>query len=202
MWRFDAFCESVFRVTRKLIVRPVAELLPFWVTPHLLSGLRLCGAAVVGVSLFRGAVGVAAVAYGAALATDALDGELARFRGRATQFGARLDPVVDKVLHGAVFLSFWPRAPILISLLLLLDLLLLTAGALLLLSARRESVDFSASVLGRVKVTFQACAGGVLFWDALFPPVAFPSFVAQALLGGAVLFAVWAEGQYLRRLRR
>ena len=48
---------------------------------------------------------VGAAIFGVAVATDYLDGYLARRRNQVTRFGILLDPIADKLLMAAAFLS-------------------------------------------------------------------------------------------------
>jgi CDP-diacylglycerol--glycerol-3-phosphate 3-phosphatidyltransferase len=60
---------------------------------------------VVLLTKFDGRETVGLVIFLTATATDFLDGWLARRRGQTTTFGALLDPIADKLLISAVFIS-------------------------------------------------------------------------------------------------
>jgi CDP-diacylglycerol--glycerol-3-phosphate 3-phosphatidyltransferase len=55
---------------------------------------------------FPGNYPLALVVFLGAVITDYLDGHLARTRGETTDFGALLDPLADKILISAAFISF------------------------------------------------------------------------------------------------
>jgi CDP-diacylglycerol--glycerol-3-phosphate 3-phosphatidyltransferase len=187
--------------SRRYAVRPVARVLPTTVTPNRLSGLRLVLVGILAGLLWRGEFLFAVWTYAGALVTDALDGEVARLRDARTRFGARLDPSVDKVLHGVLFLYFWSEAPVLLGLLLLLDLGLFLIGLALVLRSRALSRDLSASVFGRWKMIFQALACAALLWNVLAPSLPFPRPTVVALLSLALAFAFLSMAGYIQRFR-
>ena len=82
-----------------------------WNLPNLLTVLRIALVPLVGWLLLtdNGAnpayrVGALAV-FLLALATDRVDGELARRRGQVTNFGKIADPIADKALLGMAFVG-------------------------------------------------------------------------------------------------
>lgn len=193
--------ERVLETARAGFVRPLTRVLPSWMTPNVLSWSRLFLAVALAVFLWRGLLWSAALVYVFALLTDAFDGEVARTRSQKTTLGARLDPSVDKVLHGVLFLYFWPVAPWLLGTLLGLDIGLFFFGLLIVARARKAPQDVSASVFGRWKMILQALGCATLFWNALLPMLPVPFAVVMALFGLAVLFAVLSLLGYLPRLR-
>lgn len=192
--------ERFLSAVRALVVRPVALSLPAWVTPNALSVSRLVLAGVVGVLLVNKQPASALVLYVLAAATDALDGELARARTKETVFGSRLDPAVDKLLQGVVFLAFFEAAPRLITLVLAGDVVLFLAASLLAVHPAMRNADVSASAFGKWKLLCQALASLVLFWNAMVASARFPSDVLELLLALAVAFAGFSILGYARRL--
>lgn len=186
-------------VLRGAVVRPVARVLPSWMTPNALSGIRLLLAGGIALLLLGGKPAVAVALYVLAAATDALDGELARLRARETRLGARLDPAVDKVLHGVVFLAFFPVEPVLISVVLALDAVLFIVGSILTLRQGTRRVSVSASVFGKWKLLFQTCASLVLFWNSIVLSSFVPSAILKLIFVLAIAFATCSLFGYARR---
>lgn len=107
----------------------------------------------------------AAVFFIAAIASDAVDGYLARSRGLVTDLGKLLDPIADKVLTGAAFigLSLLGELPWWITLLVLLREIGITVHRLIISS----DVVVAAAWMGKLKTVAQAVAIAL----ALFPLV-------------------------------
>ena len=105
----------------------------------------------------------AAVFFVVAIASDALDGYLARSRGLITDVGKRLDPIADKVLTGAALigLSIIAELPWWVTILILVREVGVTVHRLLI----AHDVVVAAAWMGKVKTIAQAVA--ISF--ALFP---------------------------------
>lgn len=95
------------------------------------------------------------------MATDTLDGYLARSRNLVTDFGKLMDPLADKLFVGAAFIC--------LVLLERLDLAVVivvlsreVAVSALRFFANRRGVVISANALGKAKTTLQAITIGVL----------------------------------------
>ncbi|MGV8058689.1 MAG: CDP-alcohol phosphatidyltransferase family protein [Smithellaceae bacterium] len=73
--------------------------------PNLLSLLRIILVPVVVIFLIQGSYGKALFAFTLAGLTDALDGALARLLNCQTVLGAYLDPIADKLLLTASFVT-------------------------------------------------------------------------------------------------
>ncbi len=73
--------------------------------PNILSALRLCAAPVAAWLILTGRDVEALAVFALAGLTDAADGYLAKSFGLASRFGAWLDPIADKLLMLASFLS-------------------------------------------------------------------------------------------------
>lgn len=101
------------------------------------------------------------LAVGGALATDALDGLLARGRGSVSDLGRVLDPLADKVYIAGLFLYLVVRRGFpawLLVLVIARDLFLIVAALAL---ARRRRVVFAANLWGKVSMvtlSLLACA--------------------------------------------
>ncbi|MCS7006236.1 MAG: CDP-diacylglycerol--glycerol-3-phosphate 3-phosphatidyltransferase [Thermoleophilia bacterium] len=124
-----------------------------------------------------------------AMATDQVDGWLARRRGSATELGKLLDPVADKVLVLAVLVMLVGEgvAPAwMVSLIVVREILV--SG--LRLAAVERGVVLAARDLGRIKTWVQALAAATA---GLAAAGAWSAEVAWWALLGA-LVATWVSG--------
>ncbi len=136
------------------------------------------------------AVGVFLLAAG----TDLLDGYLARKRGQITTLGILLDPIADKLLTSAAFIS-------------LVELHLVPAWMVVIIVSREFAVSglraiasaqgfvMAASELGKTKMVFQVVAITVIVLERRYPAL---HLLGQGVLWLVVLFALWSAGQYFR----
>lgn len=113
--------------------------------PNLLTLARLLAAAPLFYLLQADAFATALPLLAAALLSDLVDGQLARWSGACTPLGAALDPLADKLLIAAVLLATLDEAllPVLLVALILLRDVLLVATAV---AAGRGVLDGSAAV--------------------------------------------------------
>lgn len=105
----------------------------------------------------------AGVFFLVAIASDALDGYLARSRGLVTDLGKLLDPIADKVLIGAalVSLSFLNELPWWVTIVVLVREVGVTIHRLIV----AHDTVLAAAWMGKIKTAFQAVAIAL----ALFP---------------------------------
>lgn len=141
-----------------------------------------------------------------AVATDVLDGWIARRYQLITQLGRILDPFVDKFITGGTFLFLLPVAnsgvdPWMV--------VIVTGREMLVTSLRgfleQRGADFSASASGKLKMFLQ-CAAATAALLSLHPPLA--SFavggvtlvaVRDVLLWTMVAVTVWSGYIYVQR---
>ncbi|MGI9021135.1 MAG: CDP-diacylglycerol--glycerol-3-phosphate 3-phosphatidyltransferase [Solirubrobacterales bacterium] len=122
--------------------------------PNCLTVGRMCLTPALVILLSGDAWGAALGVFVAAMATDALDGYLARSRGLVTDFGRLMDPIADKLLIGAAFVCLaaieridpWAVAVILTR---------EAAVSGIRLAARRHGLVISANRLGKAKTAVQ-----------------------------------------------
>lgn len=129
--------------------------------PNLLTVARMMLTPLLVVLLDQDAWSAALAVFAAAMATDALDGYLARSRGLVTDFGKLMDPVADKLLIGAAFvcLAAIDRIdPFLVAVILARE----AAVSGLRIAAGRQGVIISANRLGKAKTALQTAAIAVL----------------------------------------
>jgi CDP-diacylglycerol--glycerol-3-phosphate 3-phosphatidyltransferase len=127
-----------------------------------------------------------------AATTDLLDGYLARKRGQITTLGILLDPIADKLLISAAFIS-------------LVELHLVPAWMVVIIVGREFAVSglraiafaegfvLQASELGKTKMVFQVVAITVIVLEGRYPAV---HPVGDALLWVVVVFALTSAVQY------
>ena len=106
-----------------------------------------------------------------AATTDLLDGYLARKRGQVTSLGILLDPIADKLLTSAAFISLVYLRAI----------------------ASAEGFSLEVSELGKTKMVFQVVAITVIILERRLPLLRLPG---SGLLWMVVLFALASAGQY------
>ena len=134
----------------------------------------------------------AVVVFLLAATTDLLDGYLARKRGQVTSLGILLDPIADKLLTSAAFIS-------------LVYLHLVSAWMAMIIIGREfavsglraiasaEGFSLEVSELGKTKMVFQVVAITVIILERRLPLLRLPGNV---LLWMVVLFALASAGQY------
>lgn len=176
-----------------------------------LTVLRIAGVPVYGwILLYDGGdhpawrVG-AFVAFALLMATDRLDGDLARRHGLITDFGKLADPIADKALTGMAFVGlglifdswiFWLAAVV---------ILVREWGITVLRLAIAKYGVMPASQGGKIKTTLQAGALGLFslpleLWDSTASVVAFG--LAWAILVGAFVVTLVTGVQYVADARR
>ena len=137
---------------------------------------------------------IAAFVFLAASLTDLLDGYLARARNQVTTLGILLDPVADKLLVSAAFVS-------------LVQLQIVSAWMVVIIIGREFAVSglrsiaasqgftIGASELGKLKMGAQVAAITLLILGSQYPALFMPGQVALWMV---VLFAVWSAIDYFR----
>lgn len=130
-----------------------------------------------------------------AAATDWADGFFARRHSQVTTLGILLDPIADKLLICAAFIS-------------LVDMHLAKAWMVVIIIGREftilglrniasaEGFTIAASTLGKTKMVLQVCAAAVLIAGARHPRL---SSLGLALLWLVVISALVSAGQYFYR---
>lgn len=130
-----------------------------------------------------------------AAATDWADGYFARRNEQITTLGILLDPIADKLLISASFIS-------------LVDMHLVPAWMVVIIIGREftilglrniasaEGFTIAASVLGKTKMVLQVCAVAVLIGAARHPSL---KPIAKVLLWLVVISALVSAGQYFAK---
>lgn len=127
-----------------------------------------------------------------AAVTDLLDGYLARRNHQVSRLGILLDPIADKLLTSAAFIS-------------LVELRLIPAWIVVIIIGREfavsglraiasaEGVVISASELGKTKMVFEVAAIAVVALVPRFPSL---NVLGQVLVWLVVWFALHSAAQY------
>ena len=130
-----------------------------------------------------------------AAATDWADGYFARRRAQVTTLGILLDPIADKLLICAAFIS-------------LVDMHLAKAWMVVIIIGRElvilglrniasaEGFTIAASTLGKTKMILQVCAAAVLIFAARHPSF---KTLGLVLIWLVVISAIVSAGQYFYR---
>ena len=141
-----------------------------------------------------------------AVATDVLDGYIARKYNLITQLGRILDPFVDKFITGGTFLFLLPHSasgviPWMVVIVLGREMLVTSLRGFL----EQRGADFSASASGKLKMFLQ-CAAATASLLSLHPgfaglSIAGVSFllIRDVLLWSMVAVTVWSGYDYVIR---
>ena len=169
-----------------------------WNLPNALTVLRIFLVPLLVVVLltrFEWHLYFGAAIYGLAVLTDFLDGFLARRRNQVTRLGVLLDPLADKLLNAAAFLS-------------LVELGLVPAWVVMIILARELAVTglrnvaagrgilIGASGLGKGKMVAQVTAILLVLLSRPLPLLRLPGLVALAVV---VAVTVYSGADYFRR---
>lgn len=135
--------------------------------------------------------------FAAAATTDYFDGYLARRRSQITTLGQLLDPVADKLLISAVFIS-------------LVQLSIAPAWMVIIIVGREfvvtglrsvasaKGITIAAMRLGKYKMAAQVACAGCLILASRFPDTRIYA-AGQGLLWIVVILALWSMIQYFIR---
>jgi CDP-diacylglycerol---glycerol-3-phosphate 3-phosphatidyltransferase len=169
-----------------------------WNLPNALTVLRIFLVPLLVVVLltrFEGHVYLGAAIFGLAVLTDYLDGFFARRRNEVTRLGILLDPLADKLLTAAAFLS-------------LVEMGLVPAWVVMIILARELAVTglrnvaagrgilIRASGLGKAKMVAQVTAILLLLLSRPLPLLRPPGIAALAVVVGVTLVS---GADYFRR---
>jgi len=169
-----------------------------WNLPNALTVLRIFLVPLLVVVLltrFEWHLYFGAGIYGLAVLTDFLDGFLARRRNQVTRLGIVLDPLADKLLNAAAFLS-------------LVEMGLVPAWVVMIIIARELAVTglrnvaagrgvlIHASGLGKAKMVAQVTAVLLLLLSRPVPALRLPGLVS---LGVVVVVTLVSGADYFWR---
>jgi len=179
-----------------------------WNLPNALTALRIVMVPFFGLALLQDggdSIGwrcIAATIFILGMATDKIDGDIARKRNLITDFGKIADPIADKAMTGMAFIGLsivgdvWWWVTILV-------LLREWSITLLRLSVAKDVV-IAAAQSGKIKTVLQS---GSLAWLS-FPLVAHDHawgtlgevvfYLSQVMLAAAVAMTMWSGYEFFR----
>lgn len=136
-----------------LMARTIIPFVPSWVTPNMVTVLRFVLTPFVLLFLHLEWWQVAIPLFVCTAATDALDGSLARVRGKITAWGSLYDPLADKLLIGSTALLVVTKyiSPRFALAILGLEVLIVIGGYW----GKRKGRPVSANIFGKMKMLLQ-----------------------------------------------
>lgn len=173
----------------RLGLSPVGRPLPRRLTPaNLLTGLRLALAPLAALAVLRSESGAALALFVLAVATDLLDGPLARSRGEASPLGGLLDHATDATFVSLGLLACAGRGlvPLLLPILVAMAFLQYTVD-----SRALQGRELRASALGRWNgIAYFVLLGVPVVRDGVglgWPPDLLVLVLGWALVGTSLL---------------
>ena len=128
-----------------------------------------------------------------ALITDGLDGYLARRWNNVTQFGALLDPLMDRffvIFVGSILLSEGSLEPWAMVSLLSRDFAVAIFGVFLMVTGKLAKIQFQSIWTGKVTTFFQFCLLTALSLSIPVPKSCYSFFIVLAVFALIELFAI------------
>jgi CDP-diacylglycerol--glycerol-3-phosphate 3-phosphatidyltransferase len=167
--------------------------------PNVLTMLRILLVPVLVVALLDETANgdlLAAIVFGLASLTDAMDGYLARTRNAITTFGKLMDPIADKLLIIAALVALVSlnRLPAWVAMVIIARELTVTVTRM---QANQQGVVIASSWWGKAKTIVQVAA--IFFLIAVGDPS--PPWV-DGLVYGAVAITIVSGVDYFFGLRR
>lgn len=165
-----------------------------WTLPNALTLLRIFLVPVLMVFLLTRYTWAGLTVFLAASFTDWLDGHLARKRMQVTTLGKLLDPLADKLLVTAAFVSLveLDLAPAWIVVVIIGRELAITGLRGI---AADQNVIIPASTLGKYKLAVQVVAVSILILSQRFPELVASG---QAALWVVLVLSMWSAANYFR----
>lgn len=175
--RFQTGTDGIFKQT-------ILPLTPLWLTPNLISLLRLALVPAIFYCLAQSIIFYGLALFIIAALLDTYDGALARYRKQFSSLGLILDPLADKLLIIAtlgVLLASYPFSLLLI-VIILLELFLMALSAVKL---KTGATIKSSNIWGKSKMILQTL-GIVLsiIW------LAYPSDITLYLSAGSLFLSL------------
>ena len=165
-----------------------------WTLPNALTMLRIFLVPLLMVFLLTKYAWAGLTVFLAASFTDWLDGHLARKRMQVTNLGKLLDPLADKLLVTAAFVSLveLELAPAWIVVVIIGREIAITGLRAI---AADQNIIIAASTLGKYKFAVQVVAVSILILSARFPELV---GIGQAALWVVVVLSMWSAVNYFR----
>lgn len=166
-------------------------LVPKWVTPNMITILRMMLVPFILHYLFFNQYNIGVPLFLFAAFTDALDGSVARLRHQITEWGTFYDPLADKLLVGSVIILVVMQHinPIFGALILFVDSVIMIGGCI----RRKRGKPMGSNIFGKTKMFFQILGISLLLtalWAGfdLFIPFSIGTFSLAIVLAVISLF--------------
>lgn len=175
-------------ITDKILAKTLLPLIPYWMTPNIISWLRFWSVPFIGYFLWNENYIVALPLFFVSAFSDAVDGSLARTRNLVSSFGKLFDPLADKLLISAVAIILIPRY-IGWEIVLAIVTIELTLVASAYVQKTYYGKIVQAENTGKIKMILQSLGIGALLIYAIWNIAIFLT-VSQYFFYGAILFAL------------
>lgn len=153
------------------------------------------------IALVEGATSMAQTLFVLCVASDALDGAIARFRGERTALGSFLDPMADKLLLVASFIAFtaMKQIPLWVFIVVLSrDLLVVLGWAVVYILTQNAKVE--PRPLGKLTTALQMAVAVLLLFDA---PIALYKWTLHTMIAVTIVSTleyIWMGNRRLSSL--
>lgn len=175
-------------ITDKILSKTLLRVIPLWITPNIISWLRVASVPIIGYLLWNGDYTSALPLFFVSAFSDAVDGSLARARNLVSSFGKLFDPLADKLLISTTAIILvphyidWGIVLIIVS----IELILLTSAYI---QKRYYGKIVQAENTGKLKMICQSLGvGAVLIYAIWYIPLFI--ILAQYLFYIAIFFAL------------
>lgn len=101
--------QKVATVKKNHRISALVRRLPAWITPNMVTALRMLLAVPVALLLYHGALWSGLALGSFAMTLDFLDGAIAEAAENKTDLGAFSDPLADKMVIGAALIGLMPH---------------------------------------------------------------------------------------------
>jgi CDP-diacylglycerol--glycerol-3-phosphate 3-phosphatidyltransferase len=138
--------------------KTLLPLIPNYITPNLVSLLRLCLIPIIMLFLFLNNYLIAIIIFILTALLDSLDGALARIRNQFSDWGLLIDPLSDKILIAGTLVVLYFSYPFktLIIILVTLEILIITMSFFYSFSKNRNLKP--SNIWGKIKMVLQTLA--------------------------------------------
>lgn len=175
-------------ITDKILAKTLLQIIPAWLTPNIISWLRLLSVPAVGYFLWTENYAVALPLFFISAFSDAVDGSLARTRNLVSPFGKIFDPLADKVLIATAALTVVPRYLDweIVAAIVSIDLILIASAYI---QKHYYGKTIQAENTGKLKMIMQSLGIGALLVYTIWQISEF-LIIAQYFFYAAIFFAL------------
>lgn len=175
-------------ITDKILAKTLLLIIPRWITPNIISWLRLLSVPFVGYFLWIENYEIALPLFFISAFSDAMDGSLARTRNLVSNFGKMFDPLADKALIATAALIVVPRYlgwEVVIAI-VTIDLILISSAYI---QKHYYGKTIQAENTGKLKMIMQSLGIGALLVYAVWGVTLF-LVISQYFFYAAIFFAL------------